>query len=615
MHGRRVRGRLHRPQAADQLAGSLPASACPRPTVGRDLPRGKACRLTRKPPAIANDAAADNTDVYAFVSPDKPDTVTLIANFVPLQNPAGGPNFYEFGDDVLYEIHIDNNGDGKPDVTYQFRFTTQVGNPNTFLYNTGPITTIADSPNWNRKQFYSVTKGRRRGGRPLTLGPNLACPPCNIGPASTPNYAAPGRRPRSTPSAPARSCSPASAPRASTSTSARSSTSASCGRSSQAHLVKMPKAPGINAHQGRQHRHHRDPGAEDRPHRPATADGTTTTNATTSSASTPRPAARRAVRYNADGTKTHAGAVRAGLPAGQPAVQRGAQPDPAEGQVELQRARSTTRQFAGNVTKPRARRAAARALPGRLPEPGGKYTKTAHRPAGASCSPASRRASSPASRQLPGRPAASPARCAADMLRLNMAVPPTTTKPSNLGLLGGDVAGFPNGRRVFDDVTTIELRAIAGAIAAAGRPDLQVRRRGRRDHRGPDVEQHRRHAPRTPCTTCRRSRTSARRTAGTATRRTTTPPPTSAPSTGRRRAGTIPVGAPETGVGPAPDGRHEHRAAGRQRARARRRARRRPGPPRARACCRRRRPAAEPVPARRAPPRARGRPRGSGSVE
>jgi hypothetical protein len=76
----------------------------------------------KEAPGIVNDAAADNTDVYAFVSPDKPDTVTLIANFVPLEDPAGGPNFFEFGDDVLYEIHISNSGTARADITYQFRF-------------------------------------------------------------------------------------------------------------------------------------------------------------------------------------------------------------------------------------------------------------------------------------------------------------------------------------------------------------------------------------------------------------------------------------------------------------------------------------------------------------
>src|SRR5438105_3474272 len=102
---------------------------------------------------------------------------------------AGGPNFYEFGDDVLYEIHIDNNGDARADITYQFRFVTHHRNPQgTFLYNTGPITAL-DSPNWNRYQLYTVTK-KRRGGATTVLGTGLTCPPCNIGPRSTPDYAA-----------------------------------------------------------------------------------------------------------------------------------------------------------------------------------------------------------------------------------------------------------------------------------------------------------------------------------------------------------------------------------------------------------------------------------------
>jgi len=67
----------------------------------------------------------------------------LIANYIPRQQPAGGPNFFEFGDDVLYEIHVDNNGDGNADVTFQFRFETKLtdtGANDTFLYNTGQIT-------------------------------------------------------------------------------------------------------------------------------------------------------------------------------------------------------------------------------------------------------------------------------------------------------------------------------------------------------------------------------------------------------------------------------------------------------------------------------------------
>jgi hypothetical protein len=140
----------------------------------------------REAPEISKDPVADSSDLYAFVSPDHPDTVTLIANYVPLQPPASGPNFFEFGDDVLYEIHIDSNGDARPDLTYQFRFRTELRNDKTFLYNTGPIESL-DSENWNRRQFYSVTKVDAHG-KHTVLADKLPCPPCNVGPLSIADY-------------------------------------------------------------------------------------------------------------------------------------------------------------------------------------------------------------------------------------------------------------------------------------------------------------------------------------------------------------------------------------------------------------------------------------------
>src|SRR3989475_8183181 len=144
----------------------------------------------REAPRISKDPVADNTDLYAFVSPDKPDSVTILASYIPLEEPAGGPNFNAFGDDVLYEILIDNNGDGKEDITYQFRFDTKIGNPESFLYNTGPIDSL-DSADWNVKQAYSVRRvlGRRRTGRSSLFRSDISTPPVNIGPRSTPGYA------------------------------------------------------------------------------------------------------------------------------------------------------------------------------------------------------------------------------------------------------------------------------------------------------------------------------------------------------------------------------------------------------------------------------------------
>jgi hypothetical protein len=141
----------------------------------------------REAPLISGDPNADNTDLYAFVSPDDPDSLTIIANYIPLQEPSGGPNYFPFDDTVRYEIHIDNTGDGKSDIRYDFRFKTRpkvnnfAGIP-TFLYNDGPITSLTDE-NWLVPQTYNVD---RNGVRIAT---NVHTPPANVGPRSTPNYA------------------------------------------------------------------------------------------------------------------------------------------------------------------------------------------------------------------------------------------------------------------------------------------------------------------------------------------------------------------------------------------------------------------------------------------
>jgi hypothetical protein len=148
-------------------------------------------------PLISQDPRADNTDLYAFVSPEDTSKVTIVANYIPLEAPASGPNFYSFDDSVLYEIKVDNDGDGKDDVGYQFRFHTATRNPNTFLYGTGPITSLNDA-DWNRPQTYDVTfvhfekDGKvEEGGKnkPVMLGTNVSTPPDNVGPRTTPNYA------------------------------------------------------------------------------------------------------------------------------------------------------------------------------------------------------------------------------------------------------------------------------------------------------------------------------------------------------------------------------------------------------------------------------------------
>src|SRR4051812_31490192 len=132
----------------------------------------------REAPLISQDPVADNTDLYAFRDPKDANMVDIVANFIGLEQPAGGPNFAKFGDDVLYEIHIDNNGDVKDDVAYQFRFRTFVDNKETFLYNTGQITAPDIAPQ-NVRQQYSIRRVAK--GKTTTLVDHFRTPPVNIG--------------------------------------------------------------------------------------------------------------------------------------------------------------------------------------------------------------------------------------------------------------------------------------------------------------------------------------------------------------------------------------------------------------------------------------------------
>ena len=149
----------------------------------------------REAPLIAGDPQADNTDLYAFRSPDRPDTVTIVANYIPLEEPNGGPNFVSFGDDVLYAIHIDNDGDAKPDITYEFRFQTKNSAPNSFLY-AGPQVKSPTDPNFYRQQKFTVSRTSRRLGddkenddnKPRQVLGSGNVPPVNVGPRTTPNY-------------------------------------------------------------------------------------------------------------------------------------------------------------------------------------------------------------------------------------------------------------------------------------------------------------------------------------------------------------------------------------------------------------------------------------------
>jgi hypothetical protein len=403
----------------------------------------------REAPGISKDPVADNTDTYAFVSPDDPSTVTVISNYLPLEAPFGGPNFFEFGDDVRYYVYIDQTGDGNPDITYEFQFETRVRNPNTFLYNVGTIESIG-SANWNRRQFYSVT--RIKGGRREVLASNLACPPCNIGPASTPKY---------------------------DKLAAEAVHRIAGGHTVFAgqrlegfyvdlgaifdlgdlrpfqslHIAGMAKAPGINSTN--------DFGVHSIalkiPKHELTRNGSTPTNVMDRGSVVgiwSAASRQRAVVRNPGTGISHASGPWVQVSRlGNPLFNEVIVP---MGQKDLWNALSPAHdaRFLKYVQHPE--------LAGLLPV---LYPHVFPKLAGLTAARADL-----AAVLLTGIPSGIvpgfqnfTGTTPADVLRLNMAIPPTTSNPKALGLVGGDPAGWPNGRRVFDDVVTVALRAIAGA--------------------------------------------------------------------------------------------------------------------------------------------------------
>jgi hypothetical protein len=401
------------------------------------LPSGASSH--REAPTISEDPVADNTDTYAFVSPDRPDTVTIAANWIPLEEPAGGPNFNKFGDDVRYRIYVDNNGDAIQDVTYEWRFRTVVRNPNSFLYNTGPVTALND-PDLNIRQTYSVA--RIKGGKRTVLANNLPVPPANIGPRSTPNYdqlAAAGVRR-------AGGATLFAGPRDDAFFVDLGSAFDLLGLRplNQAHAIKLDNANGRDGVGG----YNTHTIAIQVPIKDLTAGGKALTG--------PKdPNAVIGVWATSDRRQVRVLPSKGGKPAshgkwvqvsrlGMPLVNEVVVPLGQKDRFNASKPRDDA-QFGRFVLDPEP----ARLIPALYP--------------GVKVPPAPR--NDLAAIFLTGIPGLNqPAKVRpAEMIRLNMGIPPTPVDQQNrLGLLAGQNDGFPNGRRLIDDVTDIELRALAG---------------------------------------------------------------------------------------------------------------------------------------------------------
>ena len=142
----------------------------------------------REAPLISKDAFADNTDTYVWIPQGQTDRMVMAALYIPFESPEGGPNYFEWDDKVYYEIYVDNDGDAEPDITYTLQSHTVVTNPNTFLYNTGPITSLNDA-DWNRRQYVTVWE-KVGAGTPVKIVDDQPTTPVNIGSKSTPDFPA-----------------------------------------------------------------------------------------------------------------------------------------------------------------------------------------------------------------------------------------------------------------------------------------------------------------------------------------------------------------------------------------------------------------------------------------
>lgn len=140
----------------------------------------------REAPLISKDPSADNTDTYAFMSTATPGDLVLVGSWIPLEAPEGGPNYYEWDPEALYDIYVDTDGDASPNVTYTLSSRVVVVTPTTFLYNVGPMPAL-NSANWNRRQYITVTESFA-GGASNILVANQRTTPANIGSKSNPDY-------------------------------------------------------------------------------------------------------------------------------------------------------------------------------------------------------------------------------------------------------------------------------------------------------------------------------------------------------------------------------------------------------------------------------------------
>ena len=414
----------------------------------------------REAPRILKDPTADNTDVWAFTAPDAPGSVTVVSNWIPLADPAGGPNFYPLDENARYYIKFDNTGDGYEDVAYRWDFDTKFRNPNSFLYAAPTVDSVRD-PDINLFQTYDLYKETYKNRKLKSvkrIANNAPVAPDNVGPKTIPNYAQ---------------------VEAGATTSLRGGGKTTVIPADDAFFVDLgaifdgvnidkPGRPNIGlGNQG---------GGKDDvagynsksfvlqvPEREVTRNrrqvgGASSSNAVVGVWSTTERKRTSVVRYSKKRKGARKGLRKRWVQVsrlGNPLINEVIVPIGRKDKFNATSPADDLKNFGQFALNPEPAR-----ILNALFNLGVKETNRTD-------IVQALLTGLPGLTQIGNNPAP------ADTLKLNLGVPPAAN-PSRFGALAGDNAGFPNGRRLADDVVDIELRVIAGALLPANQGGKQI---------------------------------------------------------------------------------------------------------------------------------------------
>ena len=410
----------------------------------------------REAPSILGDPTADNTDVYAFTAADAPDSLTVVANWIPMEEPAGGPYFGKLDPKARYYVKIDNTGDGYEDVAYRWKFRQFFRNPNSFL-DAAPTVDSVDDPDINfvqRYDLYKETYRNRRLVKTQRILKNAPVAPANTGPKTVPNY---------------------SKVEAGAIKGLAGGGLSFVGPVDDPFFLDLntvfdglnidkPGRPNIGlGNQG---------GGKDDvsgynthgfvlqvPESQVTADGRSVADAKARNAvvgvwaTTERK--RISVRTSRHKRRHRSQRWVQVSRLGNPLINEVVIPIGDKDKFNRTSPADDAKNFGRYALNPELAR-----LLNALFDLGVKET-------GRTDIVQALLTGVPGLTQIGAKPAA------ADTLKINMGVPPAAN-PNRFGVLAGDVAGFPNGRRLIDDVTDIELRVIAGALLPADQGGKQI---------------------------------------------------------------------------------------------------------------------------------------------